>query len=319
MPTNPSSSPYLSDRYYDNGEMPPYAEVARRYSHTGSIPADVARLAEIDRIKAEVGKYNPDQPRVPAGEPGGGQFGSGDGGSAAADDFASAGFNSGRGLTPTEVKYWNKTIGMNPAQFKDQSLKGLDKLGTAHITARVDWMADGLRVGVITSSDAGKPTMLMDQVYSRASGSLSVDLAHLEFSEDFQQQGIGKTVLDNSMRMYKQMGVDNVTLYADISTGAYAWAKYGFTPTQSSWDALRAGTRDLAEFKSLPHPARTAVDKILSSNDPRGVWALSDIKLPYNDTTVGKALLLGRPWDGVLDLHNTEQMARFNRYVGHHG
>lgn len=54
------TSPYLSDRYYDPGELPSYSEVARRYSHTGTIPADTARLAEIEKIKAEqLAKFNP--------------------------------------------------------------------------------------------------------------------------------------------------------------------------------------------------------------------------------------------------------------------
>lgn len=45
---------------------------------------DGGSLWLVDPAMRPVGKYNPDQPRVPAGEPGGGQFGSGEGGSSGA-------------------------------------------------------------------------------------------------------------------------------------------------------------------------------------------------------------------------------------------
>jgi len=48
---------------------------------------------------------------------------------------------------------------------------------------------------------------------------------------------------------------------------------------------------------------------VLRSGNPKGIWQIADSKL-------GKKLLLGSGWSGVLDLKDKESYARFKAYVG---
>jgi hypothetical protein len=47
-------SAYLDDRYYDEGELPRYEEVARRYSTTGKVPFHENLIARIKGQMTEV-------------------------------------------------------------------------------------------------------------------------------------------------------------------------------------------------------------------------------------------------------------------------
>ena len=49
--------------------------------------------------------------------------------------------------------------------------------------------------------------------------------------------------------------------------------------------------------------------KLTQSNDPKAIWLIAD-------SQYGKDLLLGSDWNGFIDLHDKETMARFDAYVG---
>jgi hypothetical protein len=62
----------------------------------------------------------------------------------------------------------------------------------------------------------------------------------------------------------------------------------------------------------LPAPTEAEIDPLLAavrSSDPKSIWKIAD-------NPRGKALLLGRSWNGVLNLKDPESMARFKAYVG---
>jgi hypothetical protein len=56
-------------------------------------------------------------------------------------------------------------------------------------------------------------------------------------------------------------------------------------------------------------PQREALLKLVSSSDPKALWAIAD-------SAQGKNLLLGTSWSGVLDLKDKQTMDRFHAYVG---
>ena len=53
-----------------------------------------------------------------------------------------------------------------------------------------------------------------------------------------QDAGVGKQLLSANVAMYQKMGLDSVGVHADIDVGGYAWARYGYVPTKSSWRDL---------------------------------------------------------------------------------
>ena len=52
-------------------------------------------------------------------------------------------------------------------------------------------------------------------------------------------EGIGKQVLKAQFDEYERMGVTRAKVHANIDVGGYAWARFGFVPSQRSWNDLR--------------------------------------------------------------------------------
>jgi hypothetical protein len=108
--------------------------------------------------------------------------------------------------------------------------------------------------------------------------------------------GIARKVLSGALDAYKQLNLKRVNIHAGLDSGAYVWAKYGFEPSQESWNVLRGEL--LNEIDSVPEHSRGAVRSILEDSNPSAITRLADVK------TYGKKLLLGKEWEGGLDLND---------------
>lgn len=158
---------------------------------------------------------------------------------------------------------------------------------------------------------------------------------YLKFGPGVQDKGYGKKLVQSQIAAYPDMGINKVKMFANVDVGGYSWAKYGWLPEQEDWDALRGDIRKHLNGQTntasgqpnlkLPNitPAdRRELGKILQDNDPRAIWDLADLDTDVGakdargkPAPLGKALLLGKDWNGTLDLRNPEQMERFNGYT----
>lgn len=143
-----------------------------------------------------------------------------------------------------------------------------------------------------------------------------------ELNTSAQGQGIAKDLLANSMRLYDMAGIGSIHLTAGLDVGGYAWAKYGFLPPagRATRDLFsRIGGR-LANLDGVSETSRKVVQRLLQSEEPKALWTISDLdgvtaerqgqRLP-----LGKALLLGTHWKGVMHLDDPLARARFNNYI----
>lgn len=184
------------------------------------------------------------------------------------------------------------------------------KLDTLDFDMRLQQQEEGVRAG----------TMARYFDFGDADGPV-VEHAYFSLSPEFQDAGLARTILSNSVKLYQKLGIDRVTLQAGLSVGGYAWAKYGFKPdSEESWDQLRDEVRWSLDQLELPRCTQRAVERLLRSDDPKSVWALSDLGIMVKDlngeqTKLGKALLMGTGWYGELDLKDEESMNRFHQYV----
>jgi SPP1 gp7 family putative phage head morphogenesis protein len=132
-------------------------------------------------------------------------------------------------------------------------------------------------------------------------------VTHDVFRVNNQGAGTAKRVLRDQVALYRELGVKRIELDA-VSLGSYAWAKYGFRPDEASWRAMRPQIRN--RLSEVSDEVRPLVEKVVESQDPRAVWALSD--LPGK---LGLSLLRDLPWSGSLDLSDEMAMRRFHDYV----
>jgi len=141
----------------------------------------------------------------------------------------------------------------------------------------------------------------------RSTGELVVDHDLFSVDEERQGQGLATTILANSIETYIGLDVAKVSVHADIDVGGYTWAKFGFVPSEDSWDELRDELARDARYIG-DEVAREYLLKLCRDPGPKTIWELAD-------TAEGKQLLLGTDWYGDLDLRDPLAMHRFNRYV----
>ena len=147
----------------------------------------------------------------------------------------------------------------------------------------------------------------------------AVDHSYLQLPRDAQGAGIAKKLLASQIETYKQLGLEKVTLHANIDVGSYAWAKYGFVPNSDSWQTLKRQLLEKLERVAtvrIPKAVKDRVKVILRSEDPRAIWALADLPDAVEGKVIGKELLMNTHWFATLPLNDPEAMGRFNNYVG---
>lgn len=128
--------------------------------------------------------------------------------------------------------------------------------------------------------------------------------------EEYQGKGFSKTVLASFYRQYLQMGVEKISVTANIDVGGYCWAKYGF----------KANTKEdvIDAIYSQAKPCEAEALKVVNDWYKKN-GASADTPFPMNELLKypwGKDLLMGSLWDGHIDLKDAAQTKIFEEYLG---
>jgi len=221
-------------------------------------------------------------------------------------------------------------VGMFPEDRFTNSLPDghwMDPDAIRRIFAPLSDMEDGIlqvradrrgenKVKAVFTSQAAK----VNRTFTRDEGSLIVN--HDYFWLNMKDRGLGKSFLASSMDEYERMGVDRITLHANIDVGGYAWLKYGFLPdSQRGVEELKNHIGfALDTIKNEVDPTlAAAMEASIANTEPESLWDLADLTLKATyggiEQSIGKHLFLGSDWHGFLDLKNQSQMARFRAYT----
>lgn len=160
------------------------------------------------------------------------------------------------------------------------------------------------------------------------------DVDKVFLSDDMQGRDTIKHYLRSAASLFKDIGLNRMVIQAQ-EVGAYAWAKYGFTPCVSdNWGemyvALKARLNDpppTLTFQGRTYPIPTempAIRKVLQtpfSDLEQNFHHLAELNRPIGEykghtLTVGKALLIDTGWFGDLPLADHEPAyQRFKTYT----
>lgn len=200
------------------------------------------------------------------------------------------------------------------------------RVDAVHEPDRLDH-PDGFMInGSILNAD-GEQVGIFTRVLYRATGDHPSYVANAYLRIDSSAQGSGfasqfnKTMFD----WYRQAGIDHVEVHANIDVGGYTWAAQGFDfANPSAAAAWRESMREtLAQYDGQPETLASELG--LSVDDARGqitdfrqmlgaqqagqsvsAYAFSQVGRKKgqgkNDLWIGKFLMLGSGWDGVLPL-----------------
>jgi broad specificity phosphatase PhoE/2'-5' RNA ligase/cation transport regulator ChaB len=210
-----------------------------------------------------------------------------------------------------------RMVGLTPSQYTGALLSRFKSEEIAHVETRYSVSGNQLSTSLnmtVKAPDGSTGNLTMNR--SIDLGGKSVD--HDYFSiRNVQAGGVGKKLFDASLDLYDHMGIKQIGVHANLDVGGYAWARYGFTPTQSSWNYLRSSLSARAGEISDGR-TRNAVERLLKSDNPRTIAAIAAIKTPaygYNKAPVGKGLLIGQSWEGHIRLDKPNEYAQVRAYV----
>jgi hypothetical protein len=151
----------------------------------------------------------------------------------------------------------------------------------------------------------------------------SVEHAYFTLTDATQGSGVSSVFLNASKQMYRQMGLDRISIHADISVGGYAWARGGFDFASaghmrdaiSEWEYrmnwnIPSGREEewaegLRKFNELK--ARATNENFRNKTHPAAI-EFANIGRPEGptsstDTWFGKAMMLGSDWYGTFPLN----------------
>lgn len=169
-------------------------------------------------------------------------------------------------------------------------------------------------VSIISETKVNNSNIFVHRTFSiDENNNISVYHDMLDIDEKLQGKGTAKILLANSMKKYQQMGVSKVTTFASDVAGGYVWARFGFLPTQVSWDELRTKYKDIILRRLRQMNADDVIQEVvtvlLNMEDPKAIWSIADIP------EWGKRCLIRTSWMGEFDLKNQENIERFNYYL----
>jgi len=144
----------------------------------------------------------------------------------------------------------------------------------------------------------------LERTFSKLdSGILDVHHDFFTLDKKYQGKGLSKDVFRALYKQYKNVGVNQMTVFANIDVGGYTWARYGFYAINKK-EALNAVKSD----KAKRFIEKYYNDKSLKYTAP---FPMKLITENFDNTE-----LLNKYWEGILDLTDGAQRKYFQKYIG---
>lgn len=119
--------------------------------------------------------------------------------------------------------------------------------------------------------------------------------------DELQGKGIAKSVMRSLYKQYRKCEVNEIQLLANRNIGGYAWARYGFS----------LDYEDALYVVRSSHAATELVQRYYATHGKPNMIPMRIVA----DQPYGKDLLLGRSWNGKLDLGNKSERKYFESYI----
>lgn len=145
----------------------------------------------------------------------------------------------------------------------------------------------------------------LERTFSKLdSGILDVHHDFFTLDKKYQGKGLSKDVFRALYKQYKNVGVEQMTVFANIDVGGYTWARYGFY-AEDKFNALSAVKSEKAKNFIKQYYKNNS----LKDNDPFPMRLITE-------QSWGKNELKGSYWSGILNLRNDKARKVFEDYLG---
>jgi len=138
----------------------------------------------------------------------------------------------------------------------------------------------------------------------------------LMLPESSRKQGLGKKIIAAFLEQYENMEVKRINLYAALSDGGAAWAKFGFKATKRSEmeRILLIAEQSLGEKSKKLKVVRDTFNNYYEKEPDGKAFPIQNwVAIPGMETILKKA---DSHWHGCMDLTNSKDLLNFKHYVG---
>lgn len=227
------------------------------------------------------------------------------------EDFNALGFS----FSPKQINTWNSVVGLSPvevvARLSDRPLDqfAVELLGSSTpkkdsgVVSFVIGDNVSLRVsgrGFGSTSDFSKHIRIISKRSVMVVGDVTISPQDLH----------GKTPRAYLVELYmlaKDMGLGKIEMRAVGAYGNGELAKYGFTPSQEGWEALRADVAKIAGYEAALD-SDDLLRAAMNSNDPAAIRTLLA-------SIFGEEALNSIPWEGELRLGDPDSVSMMLAYL----
>jgi len=159
-------------------------------------------------------------------------------------------------------------------------------------------------------------------------GSARFLLDRLEVDPRWRRHGVSRTLVRNLVEASQLLGIRIIRIDAE-GDGGYHWAGAGFLPVRGTWREIRDyAVRQMPRLGLDPARQNQVLKLLVDAEEaPELLWTVASMTDPvmdrYSDpmagqqTTLGRALLVGSKWSGELNLEDRVQMARLEEWLAH--
>lgn len=146
--------------------------------------------------------------------------------------------------------------------------------------------------------------------YTDTQGKKVVYHDYLIIPTSLRNTDIAKQIFRDLVEQYINAGIDKIKVYAALSVGGYAWARYGFRCTNET------KVRRIIDYSIIDQSEKDIALQVVDAHyntNPGTPFPMDDLaSLPF-----GKKLLLGETWDGELDLKDPVQLNKLKKYINY--
>jgi hypothetical protein len=245
------------------------------------------------------------------------------------------------------IRAWNKFVPLSPKTAYEILTRELPP-GTVVQFSRLSDNGDGHINIERDGDDKNKSSFSNSRDFDLGAGTVATGSVTVGY--EGQERGTGRRTMRNQIEFFHACGVRTFDIYASSHNGGYTWARLGFLPKDMDEsfrreirNAVRGHMKKLGDV--LPASVTDELDKALKLRRRTDLWRIADLNTDlvpilsrtfndnaalrtayeddYNDAVkagrplpLGRVLLTGTSWDGVLDLSSRKQMKRIGAYCG---
>jgi hypothetical protein len=148
-------------------------------------------------------------------------------------------------------------------------------------------------------------------------GRLEVHHTLLDIDEEFQGTGFARAFNQQVFSRYADAGVDDVTVFAALDVGGYAWARQGFELLSNLGDDASRELDRATQIRELVQEAhgirsisrqefRALEPRLISKHGELPPDALTSVQELAAIPDLGRRILLGQAWDGIRQIAATK-------------